>query len=184
MAYAIWVTGLPGSGKSSTAKELVKKLKEVEFLRLDVFRKEIVPEPKYTEEERELVYTKLAERAIELVNQGKNVIVDATAYKKKWRDLAREKIKNFVEVYIKCPLDVCIERESKRKQGLVTAEIYKKALDRKLTGKQYKELGDVIGVDVPYEENEKAELIIDAVKPIPEERAEIVIKKMKELGYI
>ena len=47
--YAIWVTGLPGSGKTTVAKklfnELKKKTKKIEYLRLDAFRKKVIIHP-------------------------------------------------------------------------------------------------------------------------------------------
>jgi adenylylsulfate kinase len=166
MPWLIYITGLPGSGKSTIAQALLKLLAsqkiEATYVRLDEIRKEIVPEPHYTKEERERVYQTYAERGLELVGQGKNVILDATAHRKKWRDFVRARVKNFIEVYIKCSLETCIKRETERKEGLVMADIYKKALERKKTGKDFPGLGEVIGVDVPYEENEGAEVIIES----------------------
>lgn len=185
MAFAIWITGLPGSGKTTIAKALLKKLAEnnieAEFLRLDEIRKKIVPNPEYTAEERDMVYKAYADNGIELVGEGKNVIYEATAHRKGYRNYARNSIKNFIEVYVKCPLNVCIERESKRKEGLVTAEMYKKALERKKTGKKFPELGEVIGVDAPYEENKKAEVVIESEKIGPEKAAEIIFEKIKAI---
>lgn len=181
----VWVTGLPGSGKSTIAKKLLKLLDKhkisYKYLRLDKFRKKIVPKPKYTEKERNLVYRKLADYAFEL-SKNNNIIIDATAHKKTYRDYLRNKVKNFIEVYIKCPLEICIERESKRKQGLVMAEIYRKALERKKTGKQFKNLGQVIGIDIKFEENKNAEVIIESDKISPEEAALIIFKKIENVN--
>ena len=65
MQFAIWITGIPGSGKSTIAKTLAKTI-NAKILRLDEFRKEIVPNPTYSEEERELVYTQLAIKSAKL----------------------------------------------------------------------------------------------------------------------
>jgi adenylylsulfate kinase len=188
MAWVIWITGLPGSGKSTVGRELKKeldaKMVAVTVLRLDEFRKKIVPQSKYTEEEREFVYQALAREGARLVKDGISAIIDATAHRKKWRDLARDLTPNFMEVDIKCPLDVCIERESNRQEGLVTADLYKKALERKKTGQTFKELGEVVGVDVPYELNEKAEVIIESDKKEPPEAVEMIIKKLEEKGWL
>lgn len=159
MPFAVWITGLPGSGKSTIAKGLIKILKsqkiKFEYLSMDKLREKIVKDPTYASKERDLAYKKLTQIGIKKIKQNKNIIFDATAHKRKYRNYARKKIKNFVEVYIRCPLKICIERESKRKQGLVTADLYKKALERKNKGTKYKGLGKVIGIDVPYEENKK-----------------------------
>lgn len=158
----IWITGLPGSGKSTIAKELLKLI-DFKYLRLDLFRKEFVKEPKYTDEERDYVYKKLVDKALEM----KDVIIDATAHKKKYRDFARQKTK-LIEVYVKCGLNESMKRESTR-EGLsdIQKNMYKKALQGEREG-----LGQVIGIDVPYEENSDAEIIIDSEKLSPQEAAE------------
>lgn len=183
MAFAIWITGLPGSGKSTIAKDLVKILNKnkikAEILRLDKIRKKYVKKPKYTGKERDFVYRKFVDEGIALIKKDKNLIYDATAHKKKYRNYARKKIKNVVEVYVKCPLKICIGRESKRKGGLVIANMYKKALERKKSKKKYPKLGQVIGVDVPYEINKKAEIKIDSTKIKPKQAANKIFKKIK-----
>ena len=184
MPFAVWVTGLPGSGKSTIAKELIKKLKNTEYLRLDEMRKYFIKEPKFTDEERELVYSKFIDEGASRIAEGKNVVFDATAHKLKWRSEARSKIKNFIEVNIKCPLAVCIERESKRSEGLVLADLYRKALERKRTGKQFEGLGQVVGVDVPFEENENVEIKIDSEKIGSKEAASVIFEEIKKRGWI
>jgi len=182
MPWIIYITGLPGSGKSTVAQALIRLLSdrgiEAAYLRLDEIRKEIAPDPHYTEEEREKVYRAYAERGFKLLREGKNVILDATAHRKKWRDLVRNAAGNFLEVYVKCDLDTCIKRESGRKEGLVMADLYKKALERKKEGKGFPGLGEVVGVDVPYEENKKAEIKIESDKIFPEEAAKGIIEKL------
>ncbi len=183
--FTLWLTGLPGSGKSTIAKELLKLLDKnkisYKYLRLDQFRKKIISSPQYTKKERDFVYKKLADYAFEL-SKNNNVIVDATAYKKKYRDYLRDKVKNFIEIYVKCPVELCIERESKRKQGLVMANIYKKAMKRKnleknKTKKEFGNLGQVIGIDVKFEENKNAEIIIESDKINQKDAAEIILKE-------
>lgn len=183
MPFAVWITGLPGSGKSTIAGELVKNLGDAEYMRLDELRKKYVAKPIFTDEERESVYTKFIEDGVDRVRRGRNVIYDATAHKKKWRDAARSNIKDFLEVYVKCSVKSCIERESGRGGGLVQAELYRKALERKRTGKNFKDLGKVAGVDVPYEENRSAEIIIDSEKVGPEEAARIITEEIKRRGW-
>lgn len=177
MAWVIWLTGCPGSGKTSVARELCALLDgDYELLRLDEFRKKIVPEPNYTEDEREIIYNAVGVMAAFLAKHNINVIVDATAHRKKWRDRARNHIDDFYEVYIKCPLDICMERESQRVDNLIVSEMYKKAIKRKEKldkGEpvEKSEVGEVIGVDVPYEEPETPELVIESDKVTPEEGA-------------
>jgi len=184
MPFAVWITGLPGSGKSTIAGELIKSLKNTEYLRLDEIRKKYVNEPKFTEEERESVYSKFIKEGVSKIDQGRNVVYDATAHKLKWRSEARKRIKDFVEVRVECPLEVCIERESKRSGGLVLADLYRKSLERKRTGKQFEGLGQVVGIDVPFEENENVEIEIDSEKTRPKEAAGAIFEELKKRGWV
>ena len=75
MSFCLWLTGLPGSGKSTILHELSRILSESGIeavtLSLDRIRKVITPEPKYTNEERDIVYRALVMMAHLLVDQGK-----------------------------------------------------------------------------------------------------------------
>ncbi|MBU4344142.1 MAG: adenylyl-sulfate kinase [Desulfobacteraceae bacterium] len=163
--WAVWFTGLPGSGKSRLSQIVFEMLTGdgivCEWIKLDSIRKRYVENPKYTGEERNFVYEKLVDLAEKGVKNGKNIVIDATAHKRLYRERARKRIERFIEVMVTCPLLVCIDRESKRKEGYVVAQMYRKALERKEKGTQFENLGAVIGVDVPYEENPDAEIIID-----------------------
>lgn len=199
--WAVWITGLPGSGKSAIAKEMERLLRkkkiDVQILRLDEFRKTLAPKPRYTEEERDVVYNTLILMAKLLTKNGVNVIIDATAHRNKWRDKARTDIKNFFEVYVKCPLNVCMEREANRKDDLVVSDLYKKALERlkmkkKLEEKEilYKECGEklspvgqMIGIDIPYEEPSNPEAIIKSDEITPNNAAVAIIKKIEDKKY-
>ncbi len=182
MTWVVWFTGLPGSGKTSIAREFVTLLDcEYEMLRLDEFRKKLVPEPRYTEEERDCVYNAVGVTASVLAKHGICVIVDATAHRKKWRDRARSQVEKFYEVYVKCPLEVCMERETERVDNLIVSEMYRKALERKRKRErgekiEESEVGEVVGVDVPYEEPETPELVIEADRTTPEEGARMVYR--------
>lgn len=184
MPFAVWLTGLPGSGKSTIAGELIKILNNTEYLRLDEIRKKYVKEPKFTDEERELVYSKFIDEGASKIDQGRNVVYDATAHKLKWRSEARNRIRDFIEVYVKCPLESCVERESARSGGFVMANLYKRSLERKMTGKQIEGLGKVVGVDVPFEENKNVEIEIDSEKLKPKEAARAIFKELKKRGWV
>jgi adenylylsulfate kinase len=176
--WAAWFTGLPGSGKSKLSKLVCDLLSgegiTCERIELDAIRKAYVKHPHYTDAERDFVYEKLVDRAAERVQNGINVVIDATAHKRSYRERAREKIERFIEVMIRCPLPICIERESRRKEGLVVALMYQRALERKEKGTPFEDLGEVIGVDIPYEENPDAEIIVDSSKGSALENAKAV----------
>jgi adenylylsulfate kinase len=184
MPFAIWITGLPGSGKSTIAKELMKSLKDADYLRLDEIRRKYIKDPKFTDEEREKVYSKFIDEGVSSIAKGKNVILDATGHKLSWRNEARKKIKDLIEVRVKCSLQGCINRETAREGGLVTANLYKKSLERKKTGKLFDDVGQVVGVDVPYEENKNAEIVINSEEVGPKEAAEQIFNELKKRGWV
>lgn len=184
--WAVWLTGLPGSGKTTIAKELMKKFGEkikVEYLRMDEIRKILTPKKEYTEKERDHAYRALVLLGKSLTDNGTNVIIDATGHRKAWRELARDLIPNFVEVYVKCTLEICMTRESRRKDNLVLRDLYKKALERMKSGKRIVGLGEVIGVDVDYEESDKPELTIESDKLGPEESSKKIFQFLKLKFY-
>ncbi|VVB91263.1 putative adenylyl-sulfate kinase [uncultured archaeon] len=159
MAFAVWFTGIPGSGKtmiaSSTAAILEKKGIKVKILQLDEIRRVLTPDPRYTEEERDIVYASLAYMAKLLTECGVNVFIDATANRRRYRDAARSIIPHFAEVYIRCPLEICMEREEKRKAVFSPKHIYKKSAQKGAS---------VPGVNVPYEETPNPEIVLDSDK--------------------
>jgi adenylylsulfate kinase len=117
-AFAIWLTGLPASGKSTIAAALIPQLESqgrpVEVLESDAVRRILTPVPTYSHEERNLFYRALAFMGARLVAHGVTVIFDATANRRAYRDFARSLIPNFfIEVAVECPLELCMQRDYK-----------------------------------------------------------------------
>jgi len=166
MAFAVWFTGLPGSGKtviaSRTASIIRQKGFNIRILQLDEIRRVLTPAPKYTDDERDIVYASLGYMAKLLTECGTNVFIDATANRRRYRDAARKIIPQFAEVFIKCPLSVCMEREAHRKAAFSPKGIYKKSAQAGAT---------VPGVNVPYEEPLNPEIVIESDKMKPDEAA-------------
>lgn len=162
---AVWFVGLPGSGKSTIARAVYEALHKqgvnVVHLEMDALRKTFFPNPTYDAEERRAAYAMFVQEGRKHAQQGALVLLDGTAAALHMRTKAREAFDQFAEVYIKCSLEAAIKRESARPQGKVMAELYHKALDRIKTGRQYTGLGQVVGVDVPFEENPNAELVLE-----------------------
>jgi len=176
--WCVWVTGLPGSGKSTIAHALLTKLKDdgihAQIVSSDMLRKVVTPKPTYSEEERDVVYATLVFVAKLLTDNGINVIIDATGNWRKYRDRARQEIARFMEAYVKCPLEICIERESRRKGFTYQApkDIYK----RGFTG----ESKTVPGIGVPYEEPLKPEVSVESDKTSPQICADNIFKAIIE----
>ena len=114
-AFAIWITGLPASGKSTIVSALKPQLEAlgltVEVLESDEVRRVITPTPTYSEAERDLFYRALAFTGQRLVALGVTVVFDATASRRVYRDFARSVIPRFIEVSVECPLATCMERD-------------------------------------------------------------------------
>jgi len=176
MAWVMWFTGLPGCGKTTIAGRVKAKLSEkgmyAKILQLDEIRRAITPQPKYTEEERDIVYASLAYMAKLLAEEGINVIIDATANRRRYRDLARSLIPNFAEVFIRTPLEVCMEREMKRTAKFSPKDIYKKATAEKAA---------VPGVNVAYEEPLSPEIEVDAASMSSEESARHIADRVSDI---
>ncbi len=150
---AIWITGLPGSGKSTVADALKDTRPSFVLLRMDEFRKIVTPCPTYSDAERDIVYRGLVYLAAELVSLGHDVIIDATGNRRIWRDLARELIPRFTEVYLKCPQEVCRKREAGREKTRgAPRDIYKKGAAG----------WPVPGVNAPYEEPLNPDVVIES----------------------
>src|SRR5262245_796280 len=164
MSWAIWVTGIPGSGKSALARaasvELIGLGHIARILELDVIRKTLTPAPRYTDSERDVVYRALGWMARLLTEARMPVIIDATAHRRVWRDLARAVIPRFAEVQVVCPPEVARERERTRAASNSPRGIYEGAGRAGAT---------VPGVDVLYEPAVTPELVIDSARePLPE----------------
>jgi adenylylsulfate kinase len=164
VSWAIWITGLPGSGKSAIARAAAAALAargdHAQVLELDQLRRTLTPAPAYDPVERDAVYRALVAIAAALTRAGLPVIIDATAHRRAWRDLARAVIADFAEVQLVCPLDVARERERARGAGHHPREIYAKAGRPGAT---------VPGVDVPYEPAVAPELTLDTTQVTAEE---------------
>lgn len=173
MNFCLWITGLPGSGKSTITKELQDLLSaagvESMVLRLDEIRKVLTPEPAYTDDEREIVYRALAMMAqLMTEHSAKSVIIDATGNRRYYRRVARELIAEFAEIYVSCPLKICREREGLRRGKLVERDLYGKAARGELEG-------ELPGVTAPYEAPENPEVMVASDMLSPSESAERIM---------
>ena len=157
-AFAVWITGLPASGKSTITACLKRLLEErgikVEVLESDALRK-ILSDASYAERDRDAFYQRMAWIGTLLVKNGIPVIFDATANRRGYRDTARSQIPRFFEVFVDVPLEACMARDPKG--------IYRNAA------------GDVPGLQAPYEPPEKPALIIDGLCQSPDEAARRIL---------
>jgi adenylylsulfate kinase len=167
-AFAIWLTGLPASGKSTIIAALAPQLEGlgygVEVLESDAVRRVLTPAPTYSQVERDLFYRALAFMGAKLVAHGVTVIFDATANRRAYRDFARSLIPQFIEVAVECPLNLAMQRD------------YKGTYQRGQRG----ESSMVPGLQDPYEAPLKPEVRIDTTRLSAKEAAGVVLEAVRE----
>lgn len=168
----VWLTGLPGSGKTTVARALEKKLlelgKRVEVLDGDDVRENLSPQLGFSKEDRMVHAKRVAYLGKLLARNGVTVIVGLISPYREFRRSAREMIGDFIEVYVKCSLDTCIERDVKGH--------YAKAMSGKIE--------DFTGVSDPYEEPENPDVVVETEKETSDESAESILGKLTELKYV
>jgi adenylyl-sulfate kinase len=145
-----WLTGLSGSGKSTIAHELEKRLmqdgKLAYVLDGDNVRHGLNQDLGFTSEERDENIRRVAEVAKLMYEAGIIVIVSFISPYRKMREFARGLIgEDFVEVYVKCSVEECERRDPK---GL-----YEQARNG--------EIENFTGISAPYEEPGDAEVVVD-----------------------
>jgi adenylylsulfate kinase len=158
MSFALWLTGLPASGKSAIARELLRLLPEVSILESDVMRTQLTPHPRYDDADRDFFYGALADFGVLLVGKGRPVLFDATANRRAYRDAARKRIARFAEVFVDTPLEVCVARDPK---GL------------------YRQ-----GMKIPYEPPLAPELVVHGDRGEPGEHAASIVALLEERGWL
>lgn len=166
----LWLTGLPASGKTTLAKELLRRLRKqhvaAELLDADELRKILTPRPDYSDQERDWFYEVLAYLAGLLSKHGVAVLVAATAHRRAYRDEARRRLPRFAEIYVHCDIETCRRRDPK---GLYAA-----------AGR-----GDITslpGEQVSFEVPESPEIRVDTARLTATEAADAVMKELDRLG--
>jgi adenylyl-sulfate kinase len=170
--FTLWFTGLPCSGKTTVsevvAPELLERGLNVEVLDGDVVRQGLSKELGFSKEDRDIHIRRIGFVSKLLSRNDVAVLAAFVSPYRAIRDELRQEIDNFVEVYVKCPVEVCIERDVKG--------MYKKALAG--------EIQNFTGVSDPYEEPENPEIVIETDKETTEESAQKVLEALEELGHI
>ena len=168
----VWMTGLPGSGKTTLAKIIETRLRSqgsrVEVFDGDEVRKNLSSDLGFSKHDRELHAKRVAYVSKLLSRNGVVAIVALISPYREFRENARKDIPDFFEVYVKASIDTCAKRDPK---GL-----YKKA--------RLGEIKDLTGPQDPYEEPLTPELVVDTENSTPEEGAGLIISRLKELHYL
>lgn len=113
--WTMWLTGLPGSGKTTLAHRLVETLgrRALPARVLDVteIRQFVVGGRRTSPAQEDVVHRLLVVAAALLTESGTRVVIDAVAARRGWRELGRTRIARFTEVQLLCPLGLCCDRE-------------------------------------------------------------------------
>lgn len=169
----MWFTGLSGSGKSTVAnaveKKLFKKGRATYLLDGDNVRHGLNKDLGFSAQDRVENIRRIAEVSKLFMDAG---IITLTAFISPFREdrsQVRELLKDrFVEIFVECSLDVCMERDPK---GL-----YAKA--------RRGEIKDFTGIDSPYEKPLSPDIVVHSDKMNPEECAEHIIKELGAKGLL
>ena len=166
----IWVTGISASGKTTLGQRLYDNLLEqgienIEFFDGEELRKKLDRPYGHSREERMKVFHEMM-KIFKKSSEEKNVIIVSTiSHLREMREIARKDLHHFMEVYLKCPIEICAQRDYKGH--------YQKAFN--------KEYELFVGVTEPYEESvHKPELVLDTSSMSIEECLKLFVSKTLE----
>lgn len=170
--FTVWFTGLSGAGKSTLAERLGEVLKQhsrkVELLDGDVVRTNLSKGLGFSKEDRDTNIRRIGFVCDLLTRNGVIAIAAAISPYKDVRDEVRELVGDFVEVFVKCPIEVLAKRDVK---GLY---------DKALRG----EIENFTGVSDPYEDPVNPEVVVDSDKESIDESLAKILGKLSEIGYL
>ncbi|WP_369900443.1 adenylyl-sulfate kinase [Bacillus manliponensis] len=173
-SFVLWFTGLSASGKSTVANAVARKLFEKKIgnyvLDGDNIRHGLNKDLGFSESDRTENIRRIGEVAKLFVDNGTIVLTAFISPFREDRKQVRDilEIGEFIEVFVKCPIEECEKRDPK---GL-----YKKARSGEI--KQF------TGIDSPYEEPLNPEVVVETNRYSVEECAEQVISYLQERGLI
>lgn len=168
----IWFTGLSGAGKSTITEALAEELRsrncKLEVLDGDIVRTNLTKGLGFSKEDRDENIRRIGFVSHLLTRNGVIVLVSAISPYRAIREEVRERIGDFMEVYVSAPLEVCEERDVK---GL-----YKRA--------RAGEIKQFTGIDDPYEPPTNPEVNCRTHEETLEESVGTVLSKLEEMGYL
>jgi len=168
----IWLTGLSGAGKSTIAVDLEKRLLEMgvdlEPLDGDVIRTNLSQGLSFSRTDRDINVRRIGFVCELLTRHGVVVITSAISPYRAVRTELKERIGDFIEVYVSCPIEECINRDVK---GL-----YKRALAG--------EIPQFTGISDPYEEPLNPDIVCQTNVETLEESVEKIVRYLLDKGYI
>lgn len=173
--FTLWFMGRPASGKSTIASAVEDELVEigypVENLDGDELRKNLHPDLGFSREDRRTNNRRTAFICRLLNSNGISTIVGMITPFREAQEQAREIIESegeFVLVYVKCPLEVCEERDPKG--------MYEMAREGKIE--------KFTGVSHPFQEPRNPDVVVDTSQQSVEECKNEVLTDLDEMGVL
>lgn len=172
--FCVWFTGLPGSGKSTTAQALASLLEgkgqKVHVLDGDALRKDLSKDLGFSKPDRDEHIRRVGRRAAEIVRRGEIAVAAVISPYASVRAECRAEVGDgcFIEVFVDTPLNVCEQRDPK---GL-----YAKA--------RAGEIPNLTGVGDPYEAPEQPEIRLETVAASAQENARRILDHLRRQGLL
>jgi adenylylsulfate kinase len=174
--FTLWLTGLSGAGKTTLTQELIPELRgrgvRVEVLDGDEVRTNLSKGLGFSKEDRDTNIRRIGYVSRLLSRNGVGVVTAAISPYREVRDEVRRSVEQdgaeFIEVFVKCPIEVLQERDVK---GL-----YKKALSG--------EIKEFTGVSDPYEEPLAPDVVVETDVESVETSAAKVIRELELRGLV
>ena len=170
--FTVWFTGLTGSGKSTLATMLHDQIAGLghscEMLDSGRIRQALNRSLGFTRDEIESNLLRIAYECKLLNRNGVIAVVGAISPYREVRDRIREDIGRFIEVYCRCPLEVLMRRDK--------SDLFGRA--------QRGEIEHVAGINAPYEEPIKPEVLLNTDVDPPADCVKKILSTLRILGYL
>lgn len=171
--FTVWFTGMSGSGKTTLARRLIDELRNrgirrIELLDGDVIRTNLSKGLGFSKEDRDTNIRRIGWVCQVLTRNDVAAVASAISPYRAVRDEVRAQVGDFVEVYVKCPIDVLVDRDVK---GL-----YAKALDG--------EIENFTGISDPYEAPVDPEVVVETDRETIAESVTKILAALEARGYI
>ena len=171
--FVVWIEGLPCSGKSTLARTVSDRLRaagrRVQILDGDEVRRMFSPELGFSRKDREVHARRVSYVARMLADQGAAVLVAMITPYETSRQAARAEVpERFIEVWLKCSVEVCRQRDTK---GL-----YAKAARG--------DLRKMTGMDDPFEEPLNPDLMVDTERLNVAQSTDRILQFLAQRGLV